>query len=344
MNSSPLSKNENLSSIKQVLEENPRGMTIQDISKEIDLNRNSVAKYLEILTISGEAERKMIGPAKVYSLSEKVPLSAVLDYSDNCILVLNSSMELVQANDGFFERFGLDREKVLKKRIDEIDIPIFSKNEDDDEPLPVFPEESIVPDIQSALNSDNERNVEVVFDEESEKCYIEVSMIPTTFQNGRTGLTLICKDITERKRAVEESRMYRKRLEELVKDRTREIRKTKERLNSLINASDDSIYMVDGECRYTLVNDELTRRLGVDENELVGKKFVEFHGNEETEEFRNKVREVFEKGEDVRHMHSWDDPERRFLRTLSPIMDPDTGEVTNVVVVSKDITILEESQ
>ncbi|MFP4116718.1 MAG: PAS domain-containing protein [Candidatus Aenigmatarchaeota archaeon] len=339
MNSKTPQKNKNLNEVKQVLEENPRGMTIQDISEEVDLNRNSVAKYLEILTISGEAEREKIGPAKVYSLSERVPLSAVLNYSDDCIAVLNTSMELVQANSKFFESFDLD-EEVIGKKVKEIDIPPFRTDEAGDDSMPSFPGESIIPELQSALVGDEERTVEISFEDDSKQCHMEVDMIPTTFQNGMTGFTLIFKDITERKEAERECEMYRQRLGDLVKERTKEIKKTKERLASLINASDDSIYMVDEDCRYILVNDEMTQRLGADENNIIGSKFEEFHGKDEVEEFKEKVQKVFETGETVKHRHSWQEPERHFLRTLSPVKNTDTDEVKNVAVVCKDITSL----
>lgn len=338
MNSSLPKRSQNLSEVKEVLEQNPSGMTIQDISQEVGLNRNSVAKYLEILTISGEAEREKIGPAKVYSISEKVPLSAVLDYTDDLIVVLNTSMELVQVNEKCLEEFDLERDEVLESPVEDIDIPLFKKNESGDESMPSFPEESIIPEVQSALDDDEEKTVEVSFEQDSEKYHMEVDMVPTTFQNGMTGMTLICKDITERKEAEKQCRKYRERLEELVKERSAEIRRTKERLSSLINASDDSIYMVDEDCRYIIVNEEIASRIGVSEEELVGESFERFHTKEETEEFKEKVNKVFETGQMVSHKHVWDDEDRRFVRSMSPIRDPGTGEIENVAVVSKEMT------
>lgn len=329
--------NERLGEVKVVLEKNPSGMTIKGISDEIGMNRNSVAKYLEILTISGEAERRNIGPAKVYKLSDNVPLSAMLDYSDECILVLDEEMKVVRVNKRFFEKFDFEREEVIDEPAEDIEIPMFDRTEEDGG-MPTFPEESVLPDIQTALSEKKKRSTEIDMECDEGRFSFDVDIIPTTFHSGRTGVTLICKDITKRKEAENELKEYRKRLEELVKDRAKEIRRTKERLSSLINASNDSIYMVDEECRYIIANDEILDRIGVDENDLIGSKFEEFHTEKETEEFREKVKSVFEKGEMVRHRHSWDDPERHFLRTMSPVRNPDTDEVENVAVVSKDMT------
>jgi response regulator of citrate/malate metabolism len=57
---------EELTKIKTILKDNPKGMTVTDIARKIQVNRNSVAKYLDILLISGHAEMVTFGPAKVY--------------------------------------------------------------------------------------------------------------------------------------------------------------------------------------------------------------------------------------------------------------------------------------
>ncbi|GEM_PF-2446154 len=338
MNSCLPQANENLNKVKESLEKNPKGLTIREVSNKVDLNRNSVAKYLEILTISGEVERRKIGPSKVYTLSEKVPLSAVLNYTDNCIVVLSDDMDILQVNQEFFDKFNLDKEDVVGVPIEEVDIPLFRRNKDDGS-VYSFPQASILPEIQTALNEDKQEDVETSFEFGSKRFYLEIDMVPTTFQNGEAGLTLILKDITKRKKAEDECRKYRKRLQELVKKRSKEIKRTKERLSSLINASDDSIYMVDRDCRYVIVNEELVSRLSKGEGEIVGESFSKFHSEDETREFQKKIDEVFESGDTVKHMHSWEEPERQFLRTLSPVKDP-SGDTKNVAVISKDITFL----
>ena len=55
---------EELSEIKKILKQNPKGMTVTDIAREMKLNRNSVAKYLDILLISGQAEMVTFGPCQ----------------------------------------------------------------------------------------------------------------------------------------------------------------------------------------------------------------------------------------------------------------------------------------
>ena len=81
--------------IKVVLKDNPRGLTIGEISEKININRNSVSKYLEIMLVSGEVDMKSIGRAKLFYLSQRIPISAMLDfYSDHVTNIANINGKL----------------------------------------------------------------------------------------------------------------------------------------------------------------------------------------------------------------------------------------------------------
>ena len=63
--------------LKQILKWHPRGITISDLATKLEINRNLIAKYLDILLISGQVEMQVIGAAKgVLSLS---PCSYLID-------------------------------------------------------------------------------------------------------------------------------------------------------------------------------------------------------------------------------------------------------------------------
>ncbi|HII98562.1 MAG TPA: histidine kinase, partial [Methanoregula sp.] len=64
--------NEQLEPLKKIqilLRSHRKGLTITDIAKKLSLNRNSTAKYLDILLISGDVALNSYGPAKVYTFS-----------------------------------------------------------------------------------------------------------------------------------------------------------------------------------------------------------------------------------------------------------------------------------
>ena len=56
---------DDLNRIKKPLRDNPRGMTILDISQKLGMNRNSIAKYTDVLLALGQIELKRIG--RLYS-------------------------------------------------------------------------------------------------------------------------------------------------------------------------------------------------------------------------------------------------------------------------------------
>ncbi len=61
---------DNVSKIKNLLKKDPRGLNIREISEKLSINRNSVAKLLDILTAKEEVEIRIHGRSKIYFLSK----------------------------------------------------------------------------------------------------------------------------------------------------------------------------------------------------------------------------------------------------------------------------------
>ena len=59
-------KERELSRFIEILREHPRGLTIEEISHLLPLNRNATSKYLNRMLISGQVDMKTFGPAKVF--------------------------------------------------------------------------------------------------------------------------------------------------------------------------------------------------------------------------------------------------------------------------------------
>jgi PAS domain S-box-containing protein len=123
-----------------------------------------------------------------------------------------------------------------------------------------------------------------------------------------------------------------------------------EKYRSLVESTEDSVYLVDQRGTYLFLNKKYQARLDLPEDQVVGKPYGEFHSEKETREFAEKLKRVFETSGPVQYEHTSERDGRSFLRTLSPVRDQE-GQVTTVTVISKDIserkraeTALQESE
>lgn len=118
------------------------------------------------------------------------------------------------------------------------------------------------------------------------------------------------------------------------------LQRSEAKYRSLVETTDDSIYLVNRKCEYLFMNAKHQARLSfIFDKEYVGRAYSEFHSPEETIVFTDKVNMVFETGEPVQHEHRSQRDGHYFLRTLSPIKGQNK-EVVAVSVVSKDISVL----
>ncbi len=130
----------------------------------------------------------------------------------------------------------------------------------------------------------------------------------------------------------------------LIKDITERIlvedalKESEAKYRSLVDSTDDSIYLVDRDCKYLFVNEKHLSRLGLSKD-FLGKTYGEFHPLEDAKKFAETVDMVCKSGESIQHEHRSYRDDRYFIRTLSPVKDA-YGKVTAVTIVSKDITQL----
>ncbi|MDK2889919.1 MAG: hypothetical protein PWR21_551 [Methanoculleus sp.] len=174
--------------VLRILRFRPKGMTITEIAKALGANRNSVSKHLEVLQAEGHVEARLVGNAKVYSVAHRVPLSAFLCFTKNLILVLDADLTIVQANDQCLRRFGRAKEGVLDRNLREAGLPVVSSPE----ALAVvegLEREQVIAEIPHRR------------DDGSESFY-QMQAIPTTFEDGGKGCTIVLEDITERKQYI----------------------------------------------------------------------------------------------------------------------------------------------
>jgi PAS domain S-box-containing protein len=101
--------------------------------------------------------------------------------------------------------------------------------------------------------------------------------------------------------------------------------------------------LVDRDGTYLFMNETHLSRLGSPVDKVIGKTYGESHSLDDTKEFVGTIGKIFETGEALQLEHRSLRDDRYFLRTLSPVKDPD-GNTISVTAVSKDITELKRTE
>lgn len=121
------------------------------------------------------------------------------------------------------------------------------------------------------------------------------------------------------------------------------LKNSEDRYRSLVESTEDSIYVLDGGHRYLFVNKRHLLRLGITDSGYLGRSYGDFHSAENTKAFLKVVDKVLRTGESVSHERKSERDDKYFLLTLSPVKEPG-GKVSAVTVVSKDITDIKKME
>jgi diguanylate cyclase (GGDEF)-like protein/PAS domain S-box-containing protein len=150
--------------------------------------------------------------------------------------------------------------------------------------------------------------------------WLETHAVPLRGEKGEVAFLLgITRDITERMRAEQA------------------ILESEEKYRSLVESTDDSIYVVDRNYRYLHMNKKHMARMGFLGDEYIGRAYSEFHEDWETRPFAKDVAKVFETGKSISREYKSKRDNKCFAQTLSPVKR-DAGQIVAVTIISKDIT------
>jgi len=171
-----------LSRFIEILREHPRGLTIEEISQLLPLNRNATSKYLNRMLISGQVEMKTFGPAKVFFISKRLPVSELLNLSSDLIMVLDHEMFVRHVNDRLLDVFVVRRSDIIIHHIDHTPFGACIS--------PVFRE----------MISEGENGNEEIFEEKitinGYRWHFYAKCVPVVFEEGERGVSVILRDVT----------------------------------------------------------------------------------------------------------------------------------------------------
>lgn len=148
--------------------------------------------------------------------------------------------------------------------------------------------------------------------------------------------------LQEKKRYSELELINQKLRQELLecKKIEHELKKSEEKYRSFVESTDDSIYIIDWDCNYLYINPKHMSRLGIENYH--GRGYGDCHFSTETDNFKKCVHRVYETGISEQHEHEYRG--KWFLRSLSPLKDPETKKVVAVTALSTDITIRKKAE
>ncbi len=207
--------------IRTLLKAHPKGLIITEISQRLGINRNSAAKYLEILLFTGQVEVRQIGMAKIYTVSQRVPLSGLLRFAREQIVVVDDEGKIIQANDRLLDFWQLPREALLGERFDRVDLA---------------PLRGLVLPAADGTGEAERRDLSFEYDGRIVHC--RVSLIPTVFEDGGNGCTVIIEDVTAEREYERQIAENEARYRAVVEDQTELI--SRRRADGTITFSNDA--------------------------------------------------------------------------------------------------------
>ena len=232
------------SDILTLLKDNPRGMSVTEIADAAHINRNTIARYMDNLLMAGRVEMRMFGKAKVFFLSKRVPVSAMLNLSSEMVLLTDSDLNVIQANEAVFSFLSCSEDELVGH-------PIYEGRGC------TLCGEILTEQIRTALQGETVRGELRLFKDGEEKT-LDQRLYPLVLPDGKPGVTIILDDITERVKtetALEQSESMFRRLVETVSD---------------------VIWSVDENSRIQYISPQIEALLGYHPDEMTGKLFSDF--------------------------------------------------------------------
>ncbi len=160
----------------------PTGMTITEISDALCMHRNSTAKYLDMLVVTGETDRKRMGPAKVYFPARRMPACALSLIAPSTRLCLTARLEVTEATPDAVNLFHIPEGARFTPSINM--------------PSPLFRDEAFLTKCRDAV-AGKPGEYRATITRNRQQTDWEIHLIPIVFASGAPGCAATFADITE---------------------------------------------------------------------------------------------------------------------------------------------------
>jgi PAS domain S-box-containing protein len=163
--------------IKELLATHPDGMSITEISSVLDMNRNTVAKYMDILQIQGAVDGRKRGTSKVYYQSERLPVTSLRKICTRPFFVIDHEGQIIDLNQEFCTLVAMTGDQISGQSL---------------ENLPLRYLDGVQPgQLVKAVLKGNEQRIRAQVRKDEKIQPVTLLMIPVVFENGRPGVSVM---------------------------------------------------------------------------------------------------------------------------------------------------------
>jgi len=243
--------------IKELLKKYPKGLNISEISSALHMHRNTSAKYLDMLKLKGDIDRKQTGPSKNYYPVQRVPVSALIRYTLFPAIITDSKKEISMVNKEALELLKCPLDVLYGEKIQNL-------------PYSLFKEEDTENFCHSAIQGRAgiaEKDTYIL----GKLLHLRLHFIPIVFDTGRDGCAVVIYDNTENTENLEKLEICRKQYEAVTSDQT------------------EFIVHTDREQKILFVNEAYCRHTGRSFDRITGLRFIPMFQSDERERVLNLI-------------------------------------------------------
>lgn len=301
-------RREELDRVKKALQSSHKGMTITEISRYLDTNRNSVAKYLDMLCMAGEVDMHMFGRSKIYSLSDRVSLAAVLSISSELIVIIDDRYKIIDVNNRFVQFAEVDRDKIIGQSLETVGVDILTKPE-------------ILLNIHDAFRG-KEYSREIIIKRDIKAYYFKFWLKPLTTSDINTRVAIVYENITARKTA------------EIA------LRESEARYRAVVEDQKELICRLSHDTTILFVNDSFCRFFNTGKDQITGKRLVDILTEQEMGIIPDRLDLLLKSKKSITydHAHALPDGKTRFVNWTGHFIPREPARSTEYQIVGRDIT------
>jgi len=166
-----------ISRIRELLGSHPEGLSITEIAGQLGMNRNSVAKYMDILQIQGAVDGRKRGTSKVYFFSQRLLSSSVRKICIRPLLIINQDGIIIDSNPPFSQFTQIPSGSIHKRPFESIPVKFLEGG-------------SAQQILKTSLKGTEQRvRAQLSFGDRVHPVTFQV--LPTVFDNGKPGVAAI---------------------------------------------------------------------------------------------------------------------------------------------------------